>query len=502
MGDADPPGQAPSTRGLGRDALWMSLQVGALGGGQVLVSAIAVRQAGAAAYGEAALVISVGALVSAVDAGLGASVIRSVARAVGLDTGQVRREANREVAAAQSLYTVLAAGSVLVAVVAALLSSAVRDAFIGPWTIVLGAAGLAVHLLGAPAAAVATGLQRFRTLAAAASLGVVGNLAVVWMLSDDLGAEAIALGYAAGVLIQRALVVAAVRRRGAWITFRPGRDARLGRERLLRYGGPLMAAAAVYHFLTVTDLLVLSVFATGSTVGVYRAATLAPTWMMGALFRVFDVAFPAIARSTGSDDVFRSLRPLCGAVSIAAGFAFGLLAAHRTDVAALLLGQESALASDVILLYAMALALNVPGHGLLLLLMANDRHHVFARVTAVEGALNVVLTVALVALWSPVGAAVATLVSLGASSSVLLPVLADRRIAGSSALVHRVGLPSVAGGFLVTFATNALVGRWLDGVLLFVLSAGLAFLLLVVVAHHRLDPLDQSRLLDAARARE
>jgi len=263
-----------------------------------------------------------------------------------------------------------------------------------------------------------------------------------------------------------------------------------------------MAAAAVYHFLTVTDLLVLSVFATGSTVGVYRAATLAPTWMMGALFRVFDVAFPAIARSTGSDDVFRSLRPLCGAVSIAAGFAFGLLAAHRTDVAALLLGQESALASDVILLYAMALALNVPGHGLLLLLMANDRHHVFARVTAVEGALNVVLTVALVALWSPVGAAVATLVSLGASSSVLLPVLADRRIAGSSALVHRVGLPSVAGGFLVTFATNALVGRWLDGVLLFVLSAGLAFLLLVVVAHHRLDPLDQSRLLDAARARE
>lgn len=454
--------EVTALRGMGRHAAWTVLQLGAGAVSQVAVAAVAVRSMGAGEFGEAALILAIGGLVGVADVGFGASLIRSVAQLSERDHAS-ESVLQEELRLIQGLYVALTGVVVFVTTVGALVAAGVSDPFTDPATILLVGAGIAAFTVGAPVIAVATGLRDFRSIALSNAIGAALNVLTVTITASALGPASVGLGYFVGTAVQRGSLTLRVRRRAPWARFRPARPHWRSVRPVLRYSGPLVLAAALTQVVAATDLVVLSAFASAASVGLYRVGGSLPTWAVGALYRLFDVAFPALVRAPDAGEQLAMLRIVNRVACLAAGIGFGMLALERRVVIELIVGPVDPLASQVLGLFAVTWACNVPSHGLILLLTARGRHHILPFVVSGEVAVNVVLTVLLVAQMGPLGAVWATLATLAVSNLVVLPWAARHAVPQGWALVHRDGLLLVVSGGLVATLAVVVTGAAFDG---------------------------------------
>jgi len=493
------PSDVDVLHGIGRHAAWTGLQLAAGALGQVAVAAVAVRRMGAGEFGQAALVLAVGGLVAVVDVGLGASVVRTIASRRE-DHDASRASVQQEVRAAQGIYVMLAFLVMVATLAGSSWAGLVEEPFTDPGTIGFVGAGVMAFVLGAPVVAVATGRRDFRSIAVTNSVGAVVNVSIVYAASSALGSTSVGIGYFVGTSIQRLLLAKHVRRTVPWLSYRPARPRWNTAQPILAYSAPLVLTAAASQLVSASDLVVLSIFSTATAVGLYRLGGALPTWSAGALYRVYDVAFPALLRARTELEQIVALRLLTRFASLAAGTGFGFLAFERVAVVRVVAGDVGPLASDVLAIFAIIWALNAPAHGLALLLTARARHHFLAVVVVGEAVVNIGLSVVLVARWGPIGAALATLVTLLISNLLVLPALATSRVAESWSLVYIEGLRFVAVGASIAAVAVGGAGLVAEGLARMAVGALLATALLPAIGVAMTKPEDRGRLQSVFRA--
>jgi O-antigen/teichoic acid export membrane protein len=147
---------------------------------------------------------------------------------------------------------------------------------------------------------------------------------------------------------------------------------------------------------------------------------------VGLLFRGFDVAFPNIVTAEAGLPQERLAGDVTRIASYVGGVGLGWLVADREPIARLLFGRPSHSGAEVLALFAMVWLVNIPAHGLSLLLVARDCQRVFVGLTIFEAIVDVSLTIVLAMRFGAPGAAWASLISIGGSNVILLPILARR----------------------------------------------------------------------------
>jgi O-antigen/teichoic acid export membrane protein len=450
--------------GVGKDAFWSYVAVAATTVSTAAIPALVVRRVGPAADGLYALVTAASLLVAPIDAALSLTVSRAAAREAAGD----RRERQR-LNASHAMYGTLAWAVLAIAGVGA------AAALLGllplngesprQVAMLIMCVGASVALTAATATfnGVLLGNRRFRTVSAAAILGATVTCGLLVVLLDRIGVVGLGIAVVAGTAANRGLVVRSSRRLAPWLTgvaraARSGADYITERKHVLTFALPLVIVGVGGQIVATTDVFVLGLFASAATIGVFRAGSLLPTQAIGLVYRGYDAAFPALAASDNRADQERAVTFLARIASFGSGLVFGALALLAHPVIRILLGFDSDMGATVLRIFAAVWVVNATVHGLALLLIARGRQRVFTPLVAAEAAANLLLTFVLVARWGAVGAAWATLVTIGASNLFALPYLTRHEVRRPFVLVFRDGLAFALLGLGVAAAAISLAG--------------------------------------------
>jgi O-antigen/teichoic acid export membrane protein len=187
-----------------------------------------------------------------------------------------------------------------------------------------------------------------------------------------------------------------------------------------------MVVSVFGALIAVTDQLSVGLLATAAAVGAYQIGNMLPAQAIGFLFGMYDTIYPRLVQQSSRSSQERVTQMLTMAICFVAGFGLALLAWNRVGVITLLFGKYNALAGTVLVLFCFTWMLDVPFHGLALLLIARGRQMSYVPVYGCELALNAATTFPTVLLMGPKGAAVATLVTSALSHLIALPVATRR----------------------------------------------------------------------------
>jgi O-antigen/teichoic acid export membrane protein len=441
----------------------------------LLLLGYAVRALGPSAYAPFAVLLAVQGLLYVVDFGLGMGVVASASRAFATSDEGERARALRPVEIAHQVYLRIGSGIGALALLASpVVWWAEGPAIAVTAALVVASAGLNLALacpLGA-----ATGARRFDVIAASTVAGSVTTLLVVLSFLHDGGLVVLGIGQLASVLVARLVLVLALRDSPAAfpLAWRPVE--RQDVRRVVAGASPLVFANVGNQVINTVNLVTIGFVANASAVGIFRAASSVPTQAVGLLFRGYDVAFPNIVTAGEPAAQERLNADLMRLVSVVGGIGLGWIVAERGPLSTDLLGHASTTAAYVLAIFALVWIVNIPAHGLSLLLIGRDAQRVFVPLTVFEGVFNIALTVVLGARWGATGAASACLVSIAISNFVLLPILSFRHAAWTARRgVVVAGYLPAALGLGTALAVCALIpGSW--GAYL----AGLALLLVAV----------------------
>jgi O-antigen/teichoic acid export membrane protein len=446
--------------GLGRGITWTVAGLLGNGLGAVAVTGVAARHLGATPFGVFAVAAAVLGILTAVDFGLGLTVVKEVASATTLSPERAR-EPHHRAHTAHSAY--VAVGAAITLVGAAL-------AFYAPlWLPVRGvaptseremlilvaiAAGLA---LGTSAlSGVALGCRQFRVMTAAGIAGSAVALILVVTLISRWGLAALGVAEVGGVATTAVVLGWWVHRRQPWFRFQPTTPTWADLRPIVAFTAPLLVLALSVQVVAATDLIVVGAVTTAASVGLYKIGSLLPTQLSAALISAYDTAFPWLTATSDPREREAATLLLSRLSGYVSGLGFATLAWCRADVVDLLLGHSSALASTVLLVFCGVWVINATVHGLAVLLIANGRPQVLGRLVSLETVVNAVLTVALVIAVGAVGAALGTLITVAVSNLVIFPLLARRYL---SVPVHQHvlagSLPAAVFGAAVASAVGA-----------------------------------------------
>jgi O-antigen/teichoic acid export membrane protein len=478
MRAADPPaadkaeGQASlaasvAMRGLARSAVWNATGFGVVGSVNVFLVAFALRHVTVGEYGAFALAGSATSLLTLLGFGLSMSVVRAVAMEETSAEQHVRDRARRDIATAHAAYVALGAVAMLAAIVLVmLLPHFIRvvdsgQTVLADSLLLIGAAN-AVTIGTSALPGVARGRRNFRLIAMATIAGAALNAIVTVGTISRLGILALAVATLAASALTPLILAVWIWRDVHWFRFRPIRPRWVDVRPVLGYAAPLLAISVASRVVTATDALVLGVLATTAVVALYRVGAVVPNGLISLLFTGYDVAFPALAGSTGArtqEDVCAFLTRVFGFL---AGLVFCLVALFRRDIVQVLMGRPSELAATILMLFCVVWVINASVHGVSLLLIARARQRRFAGLIAAEAVANLVLTVVLVLLVGPLGAVLATVVTMAVSMWVIFPLLVHGELErGAVSIVFKHGIMSSVVGAalaaLVFLATDRLV---------------------------------------------
>ena len=176
--------------------------------------------------------------------------------------------------------------------------------------------------------------------------------------------------------------------------------------------------------------------ATASAVGLYQAGSIIPAGVIAVLFTGFDTVYPHLAGTGDSTGQEFAVRFLTRVAAFIGGAVFATVILLHADVVRVVLGRPSALAESVLIVFCGIWLANLPAHG----------PGLAARRTVDSGSLCP---------WSPprrwptshslppspcvvgpIGAAVATLVTIAVSNLIVFPYLVRHDSPGW----HRLGL--------------------------------------------------------------
>ena len=313
----------------------------------------------------------------------------------------------------------------------------------------------ALAFAAAPAHATLRGLGRFDLLAvASAATATVGTILLL-LLTPEWGL----LG--AGVAVTGARMVGAI---AAFVAatklIRLGslrQWTRSSMRRVVGFALPLWAVAIGSAIGMATDVPIVGAFFGADAAGAYGIGAVIPSVVAGLVFVLVDTAFPRMA-TLGRASVGQVTRLVSTAGVMMAAVGLGAIALSSADVMTVWLGSAPDLATSATVAYAAVWVLNVPAHVLVLSAIARDQHHVVGRIVVAESLVNVALSFLLAATIGPIGPAIATVVTVGASNAVVLPaVLAPRIGIAPGRLLIPAGAVALTGIVVAALARLAVL---------------------------------------------
>jgi O-antigen/teichoic acid export membrane protein len=452
---SDPPREAAKASSIGRNIIWSyGGQAGSLLS-SVVIAAVAFRSLGAPGFGVYALVVSVTNLLGTANFGLNAAVVQATSRDDPAFEEESRKQARRDVEVAHAAYVVLG-GVALVGTAVILLvvthmnvNPHARGDYLPAMVLLLGAATAAT--LGTSAfAGIPVGRRRFAVNMVSTLAGSAVNVLVVITMLGTIRAAALGAGQLASIVASRLVNYVWLRREEPWFRIVPPRARRVELRRVAVFALPLLVISVGGQVIATTDLLVVGAVASASAVALYRIGSLAPNQASIVLFTGVDTGFPVLAATPDPAEQERTARFLSRLACFSAGVVYGAMMLFRADVLRILSGHSSALGENVLLVFAGVWLVNVPVHCIALLLIARGRQRAFAPLVAGEVIANVALTVVLAIVIGPLGAAIATLVTIFLSNQLLLPrILRGELVSASPRVVSAEGVLWLVGGVLM-----------------------------------------------------
>jgi O-antigen/teichoic acid export membrane protein len=457
LGD-EGPSPSSALAGLGRSIAWSyaGLATSAVSG--LIVTAYALRRVGAEVFGVFALATTVLALFTTLDFGLSLAVVRATAR--DRDDDGASQSSHRTIEVAHAAYVALAAATVVFggafAVIAPRLFPSSAVAGTGPRLMLLFVTlAVAVNLGTSALTGMATGRRQFRLLAVAAAASASVTFAIVVAFLGSVGVSVLGLADLGGALVGAGVVWAWAHTREVWFSLWPVRPSRAELRNVATFALPLLLLTASSQIVFSTDLIVVGAVATAATVAFYKVGTLIPNQAITGLYAGYDTVFPGLAGSRDDGHQVEVTAFLTAVMAFIAGAGFGALALLRTSIATLLVGHPSSFTSSVIAVFCAVWLVNVPAHGLALLLLAKGEQRRLTPVIIIEAAANLVLTVTFAVAFGPLGAAVATLVTYTVANLVLVPLVARSQVQGSFSVLIRSGIGPAVAGLVVAGAVLA-----------------------------------------------
>ena len=419
-------GPSPSVRSLAGQAAWNTLALLLQLAGSFALLALAFRSLPAADVGAYSVVAVTVGLIQIIDPSAGYVMTREAARRDWSDpeTGRLLGELRAGLAL---IALAVAATAITLATLTAVAEPGLRRFVTMTAGILLGAS---VQLATAhwPAEAVARG--GYRIVCAANGVSAFAALGVAWMLLPRLGLAALGCAALAGPALGRATFLLSPARSSP-----PGKPSRSGLRTLWRHTRALYVASLAAMLLAVSDLWTVGLLRGATATAAYRAGSMAPTQASALFYRTYDVLYPRLAGVTREAAQRRVVDASTRVFSALAGVLFVLLWFEREPITRLIVGQPDRLTEQVFTVFCAIWLVNVPIHGLALLLISRGQPAVLTRVALAEAALNIVLSVILVLALGPIGAALGTLVTMAGSNLLVMPAVAERVHVGARRMV-------------------------------------------------------------------
>jgi len=417
-------------------AAWNGASWLALAAYNLALSAIVFRQVAPSEYGVWATIVALRAMLLLIDAGLALGVSRDAA----LESRDAHHRART--AAAHRLYARLGIASVAIGLLGAgipgrLLGITGETADQAAIVTALFAVETGVTFWASPFAAQLRGRQRSDAVAvASATLAAVG-LALAFVLVGPIGLVGAA--------------IAALAARVAWLAVLSFSERRL-RPPLVtgdrvsiwdvgRMAAPLWIVAAAGQLSSGTDVPIVGAIYGPAVAGRYSVGAMLPTAAVGLLFVMLGAAFPRFSTDAETRPALGLRLVFVGSFLAALGFT--TLVLHADAVLLAWLGEAPALSSEVMVVYSLARAVNVPTHVVILMAVASGRYSVLAGIAVFEAVASLAVGVVLAVTLTPLGPAIGTLVAVLVSNLVVTPLL----ILPSIGVSWRRLAAAIGGGF-------------------------------------------------------
>jgi O-antigen/teichoic acid export membrane protein len=420
---------SPSARALARHASWnygaLVLQLGS----SLAIYALAFRHLPGTDVGAFALTAATVGLVQILDPAAGYVMSRVVAER---DVGRTADEqVLPDVRAGLNTVAYGLAGVTGLGVVLALVLGIPA---LGPPRLMM-VAGVAlaacVQLASAALPATALGLGDYRGLCEASALTAAVTLTLAWLLLPPTGVAALGIALVAGQVSGRGLLFVRLRHdsRSMPASARPLGLAAVGE--LWRHSCAIYLSSLAAQLLAVSDLWTVGALRGVGSTAAYRGGSMIPTQASSLFYRVYDVLYPRLPRMREAASQERAIALASRVFCAGAGCMFTALFLERGPFTHLLVGSTDPLTEHVFALFCAIWLVNVPVHGLALLLISRGKARVMTPVVLVEAAANIAVSIVLVVLVGPIGAAIGTLATMAVSNLIVMPWIIGRLISGA-----------------------------------------------------------------------
>jgi O-antigen/teichoic acid export membrane protein len=189
-----------------------------------------------------------------------------------------------------------------------------------------------------------------------------------------------------------------------------------------------------------------------AAVGMYASGSQLIRYVGQFLFPAVNVVLPAFSSADYVDTraapnlLTRTLLPVT-AIGVAV---FLGIAANASAVMELWAGQVTALGMGALVAHALVFTLIAPAHLMTLMLVARGQHTAIGAVVFAESVVNFCLSLVLVNVIGPIGAALSTLVVIGLDDLVVIPLLASSRLGiRPLAIWTKIAAGYLVGGVIV-----------------------------------------------------
>lgn len=469
-----PDGDIDALEGVARHGAWHMAAILVPGLYAVLLIAYLLRTLGPEAYGIWAAATALVGFLTLLDAGLSTTTARAAARAVAGDPLAIV-----QVSTANSAYALLG--------VVAGLSGALLAALIPPilhlegevateaWTVgALLALDLGIVVATAGWMGTLRGTRRFGQMLLVNVVQVAVAGVLLMTLLPTFGLVGAAAAQPTGRICGRALAALILARQLSWFRARPRWPGWPSVRAISAFSLPILAMQAAAQLGIGTDVVIVAAAAGPAAAGLYSAGAQLSRYVGFFLFPALGVLLPSFSATffRSPEAAPRLVRRAVLISGLIGGAVYGGMALQAGALLELWTGQSAALSVQVLIVYAVAWTIVTPTHVMNLMVIASGRHHILGSIVLIEAFANLALSVALVALMGPIGAAVSSFVVILVDDLLILPLVAGRALRTSALpiLAHSVG--GAAAGVTIAVMVDLLPVGGAEGLVLRAVAGG------------------------------
>jgi O-antigen/teichoic acid export membrane protein len=476
-------------QGVARHGAWHMAAIVVPGVYTVLLIAYLLRTLGPEAYGIWAAATALVGYLTLLDAGLSATTARAAARAVAGDA-----EAIDQVRTAYGAYAMLGCIAVLIGLLVGtsipailrLEGAAAQQA----WMVAaLLALDLGIVIATAGWMGTLRGTRRFREMLVVNTVQVAVAGLLLLVLLPPLGLVGAAAAQPVGRIVGRSLAAIILARQVSWFRARPRWPGWANLRSVTAFSLPILAMQTATQLGVGTDVIIVGAAAGPMAAGLYAAGAQLSRYVGYFLFPVLGVLLPSFSsaflqRPEAVPELVRRAVLLTGLIG---GTVYGVMAFQAEPLLQIWSDQSSALSVQVLILYALAWTIVTPTHVMMLMVVASGRHRIIGAIVLAEALVNLALSIFLVSIMGPVGAAISSFLVIVADDLFILPVVSARALQTRTRPILQGSLGGALGGITIAAAVNLLPVSGVNGLLLrgVVAMAALALAIAVVVPGSR-----------------